>query len=55
MEALDRGPDSFGDNDMVVIRYDSPCGAPGMPELLDPDVATLRLSCRQRQQITAPR
>ena len=32
-------PDSFADRDMVVIRYEGPRGAPGMPELLDPDVA----------------
>jgi dihydroxy-acid dehydratase len=36
VEALDQNPDSFHDNDMVVIRYEGPRGAPGMPELLDP-------------------
>ena len=36
IEALDQDPDSFHDNDMVVIRYEGPRGAPGMPELLDP-------------------
>ena len=39
IEALDEHPDSFQDNDMVVIRYEGPRGAPGMPELLDPDLA----------------
>jgi len=34
--ALDESPESFVDNDMVVIRYEGPRGAPGMPEMLDP-------------------
>jgi len=34
--ALDEHPDEFADNDMVVIRYEGPRGAPGMPEMLDP-------------------
>ncbi len=34
--ALEQTPDAFGDHDMVVIRYEGPRGAPGMPELLDP-------------------
>ena len=36
IEALEVDPDSFADHDMVVIRYEGPRGAPGMPELLDP-------------------
>ena len=47
IEALDRQPDSFGDNDMVVIRYEGPRGAPGMPELLDP-TSRITALCRQR-------
>ncbi len=31
-----RPPESFQDNDMVIVRYDGPSGAPGMPEMLDP-------------------
>jgi dihydroxy-acid dehydratase len=34
--ALEEDADSFADKDMVVIRYEGPRGAPGMPELLDP-------------------
>ena len=34
--ALENAPDVFADHDMVVIRYEGPRGAPGMPELLDP-------------------
>ncbi len=47
IEALDRHPDSFEDNDMVVIRYEGPRGAPGMPELLDP-TSRITALCRER-------
>ncbi|HEX3794927.1 MAG TPA: dihydroxy-acid dehydratase [Acidimicrobiales bacterium] len=47
VEALDKDPDSFQDNDMVVIRYEGPRGAPGMPELLDP-TSRITALCRQR-------
>jgi dihydroxy-acid dehydratase len=47
IEALDRDPDSFCDNDMVVIRYEGPRGAPGMPELLDP-TSRITALCRER-------
>ena len=47
IEALDQHPESFEDNDMVVIRYEGPRGAPGMPELLDPTSRITSL-CRQR-------
>ncbi len=47
VEALDQQPDSFEDNDMVVIRYEGPRGAPGMPELLDP-TSRITALCRQR-------
>jgi dihydroxy-acid dehydratase len=47
IEALDQRPDEFEDHDMVVIRYEGPRGAPGMPEMLDPTSKITRL-CRQR-------
>ncbi|HWE68316.1 MAG TPA: dihydroxy-acid dehydratase [Acidimicrobiales bacterium] len=47
IEALDGHPDSFEDNDMVVIRYEGPRGAPGMPELLDP-TSRITALCRER-------
>ena len=42
--ALDKKPERFQNNDMVIIRYDGPSGAPGMPEMLDPTsrITTLR-------------
>jgi dihydroxy-acid dehydratase len=45
--ALDQRPDDFADNDMVVIRYEGPRGAPGMPELLDP-TSRITALCRKR-------
>jgi dihydroxy-acid dehydratase len=47
IEALDQHPERFQDHDMVVIRYEGPRGAPGMPELLDP-TSRITALCRQR-------
>jgi dihydroxy-acid dehydratase len=47
IDALDEDSDSFQDNDMVVIRYEGPRGAPGMPEMLDPTSKITSL-CRKR-------
>ncbi len=47
IEALDERPDDFDHHDMVVIRYEGPRGAPGMPEMLDPTSKITSL-CRQR-------
>jgi dihydroxy-acid dehydratase len=47
VDALEQDPDSFEDNDMVVIRYEGPRGAPGMPELLDP-TSRITALCRER-------
>ena len=47
IEALDQRPEHFEDHDMVVIRYEGPRGAPGMPEMLDP-TSRITALCRQR-------
>ena len=47
IKALDEHPDDFSDNDMVVIRYEGPRGAPGMPEMLDPTSKITSL-CRKK-------
>jgi dihydroxy-acid dehydratase len=47
IEALVTAPDSFRDRDIVVIRYEGPRGAPGMPEMLDP-TSRITALCRQR-------
>ena len=38
LTALDKNPGSFRNHDMVVVRYEGPSGAPGMPEMLDPNL-----------------
>jgi dihydroxy-acid dehydratase len=50
LAALEEHPETFGDNDMVVIRYEGLRGAPGMPEMLDP-TSRITTLCRE-QQIT---
>jgi len=47
IRALDERPGDFRDKDMVVIRYEGPRGAPGMPEMLDPTSKITSL-CRQQ-------
>jgi dihydroxy-acid dehydratase len=47
IDALTTAPESFADRDMVVIRYEGPRGAPGMPEMLDP-TSRITALCRQR-------
>ena len=46
--ALDKTPNTFENLDMIVVRYEGPSGAPGMPEFLD---ATSRITtlCRERE------
>ena len=46
IEALATTPEEFQDRDMVVIRYEGPRGAPGMPEMLDP-TSRITALCRQ--------
>src|SRR6202011_5113556 len=48
IQALASAPERFEDRDMVVIRYEGPRGAPGMPELLDP-TSRITALCRQRE------
>ncbi len=50
IDRLEQTPEDFADNDMVVIRYAGPRGAPGMPELLDP-TSRITALCR-RNNIT---
>jgi dihydroxy-acid dehydratase len=46
--ALEHTPGVFADRDMVVIRYEGPRGAPGMPEMLDP-TSRITTLCRQKR------
>ncbi len=47
LHALEETPDIFENQQMVVIRYEGPRGAPGMPEMLDP-TSRITTLCRQK-------
>ncbi|SEI23015.1 dihydroxy-acid dehydratase [Tardiphaga sp. OK245] len=47
LQALDQHPEKFQNHDMVIVRYDGPVGAPGMPEMLDP-TSRITTLCRER-------
>jgi dihydroxy-acid dehydratase len=52
IDALDSAPDDFQNNDMVIVRYEGPSGAPGMPEMLDP-TSRITALCRARNIVVA--
>ncbi|MEM7058534.1 MAG: dihydroxy-acid dehydratase [Pseudomonadota bacterium] len=47
LHALDTRPEVFQDGDMVIVRYEGPAGAPGMPEMLDP-TSRITALCREK-------
>lgn len=52
LEALDKHPESFENNDIIIVRYEGPSGAPGMPEMLDP-TSRITALCRERDIVLA--
>lgn len=52
LRALDQKPESFHDRDMIIVRYEGPSGAPGMPEMLDP-TSRMTALCRERGIVIA--
>lgn len=48
LDALESEPDSFQNHDMVIVRYEGPSGAPGMPEMLD-STSRITTLCRERE------
>ena len=52
LKALDETPDTFQNNDMIIVRYEGPSGAPGMPEMLDP-TSRITALCRERGIVVA--
>lgn len=47
LDALESTPDSFENHDMVIVRYEGPSGAPGMPEMLD-STSRITTLCREK-------
>lgn len=47
LDALEDAPDSFQNHDMVIVRYEGPSGAPGMPEMLD-STSRITTLCRDK-------
>ena len=47
LDALADSPDSFSNHDMVIVRYEGPSGAPGMPEMLD-STSRITTLCREK-------
>ena len=52
LAALDKTPERFQNNDMIIVRYEGPSGAPGMPEMLDP-TSRITTLCRERGIVVA--
>src|SRR5262245_2262872 len=52
LRELDAAPDRFQNNDIVIVRYEGPSGAPGMPEMLDP-TSRITTLCRERGIVIA--
>ena len=52
LKALDSNPDIFENFDMIVVRYEGPFGAPGMPEMLD-STSRITALCRQKGIVVA--
>lgn len=52
LNALDSAPDQFQNHDMIIVRYEGPSGAPGMPEMLDP-TSRITALCRERGIVVA--
>ncbi len=52
LAALDSAPEQFQNHDTVIVRYEGPSGAPGMPEMLDP-TSRITALCRERGIVVA--
>ena len=52
LKALDSQPEVFENFDMIVVRYEGPFGAPGMPEMLD-STSRITALCREKDIVVA--
>ena len=47
LQALETQPGVFENHDMIIVRYEGPSGAPGMPEMLD-STSRITTLCREK-------
>ena len=47
LASLETQPEIFENNDMIIVRYEGPSGAPGMPEMLD-STSRITTLCREK-------
>jgi dihydroxy-acid dehydratase len=47
LDTLEQAPETFQHHDMVIVRYEGPGGAPGMPEMLD-STSRITTLCRDK-------
>ncbi|MEE2776609.1 MAG: dihydroxy-acid dehydratase [Acidobacteriota bacterium] len=52
LDTLENDPASFENHDMVIVRYEGPSGAPGMPEMLD-STSRITTLCRDKSIVIA--
>lgn len=50
LDTLESAPESFENHDMVIVRYEGPSGAPGMPEMLD-STSRITTLCREKDMV----
>ena len=48
LDTLENRPDVFENHDMIIVRYEGPSGAPGMPEMLD-STSRITTLCREKE------
>ena len=52
LDTLEHNPDKFENHDIIIVRYEGPSGAPGMPEMLD-STSRITTLCRDRSIVVA--
>jgi len=50
LRTLENTPEVFENHDMVIVRYEGPSGAPGMPEMLD-STSRITTLCREKGMV----
>jgi dihydroxy-acid dehydratase len=50
LHSLETQPEAFQNHDMIIVRYEGPSGAPGMPEMLD-STSRITTLCREKGMV----